>query len=153
MDQRSKGLPEDDRKSGLGQICVLPGAVMRSVEGHQRVDADDQITTGLERQRRVHGADQRAVHIMFAVDVHGFIQSRQRRACRHRARDRDVRVRVVAEGHAFAAVEARGHHEQARVQSPEIVGPSAGAKHRAQIALERRVVEQRGGQHLPDGAH
>jgi hypothetical protein len=85
----------------------------RGVEWHQRVEADQQVHAFVQGHRGVHGFFQRAVDVVFAIDLHRREQAGQGGAGLHRARDGHVVPAWAAKGGGLAAVEVGGHQRQA----------------------------------------
>jgi hypothetical protein len=81
MDDRAERLREDHRQAALVQLLdrdppVLVGAAR--VEGNQRVDAEEQVHTLVERHRRVKRLVERPVDVVRAADLDGRDQAGQR---------------------------------------------------------------------------
>ncbi len=141
VNQGAEGLAEDHGQARIGEIDVRPIFDARGVEGHQRIDADDQVAVRFQRERSVHRADQGAVDVVLAANLHGRVQPRQRGACGHRARYRDARMLIIAEHYRRAGIQIGRNDEQPSPQPAKVVAAAVGAKYRVQIALKRIGVE------------
>ena len=90
--------------------------------GHQRIDAEEQIDAFVERDRRVQRLVERAVDEIFAADPHRRKEARQRRRGLDRLRNRNVVAPGRAEGHRRAGVEVGRDEKELAAEAAEIVG-------------------------------
>ena len=118
----------------------------RGIEGHQRVQAEQQVQPHVEQHRGVQRLLQRAVDVPAPVDRHRREQPRQRGAGRGRHRDRHVVPARLAEGRGLAAVQVGGHQHQLALELAEVVAAPGRAEHAAHLRFQRRMAEQAGGQ-------
>ncbi len=118
------------------------------IEGHQRIEAEQQIESLLQGDRGVHGFAQSAVHKIAPVDLHRRIQTRQRRAGLHRPGNRHPVITRRTKFHRFAGIQIDRHHIQLVRQLAEIVGAARRAPHPGQVFVNRLVVENAGRQRL-----
>ena len=95
------------------------------VEGHDRVDADQQFHAFLERDGGVQRVFHRAVDVVAPLDPRGRIEPGQRRARLHRLGDRNVVMPRRAERDGAAAIEVGGEDQQLALELAEVVGSTA----------------------------
>ena len=105
-------------------------------ERHDRVDHDDQVRPGLDRDVEVRRRDDPAVDQLAVVDPHRRVDHRQRPGGANRRRDRHVFRALGAEHDPLAGVEVRGRHVELARQLPEIVGAAGLAEHLVQVVLD-----------------
>jgi hypothetical protein len=154
MDQRAEGLRQHHRQPAVHQLrdarlAAAQHLVMRrarGVEGHQRVQADQQVQPLVEQHGGVQRLLQRSVDAGAATHLDRRVQARQCSAGLHRNRDRHVVEAGLAEGHGLARVQVGGDEHELAVELAEIVAAALLRKEACQPALHRLAAEQAGGQ-------
>jgi len=114
------------------------------IKGHQRVDAEKERYTLIERDRRVKGFIQRSVDIVLAFDFNRWKQPRQCRRGLDRLGDRYVRRPGAAESYRRAGVQVRCDQKKAASQVAEVVGASGACEQLAQKRIDGPLIEDAG---------
>ena len=125
----------------LGQ--VPPGRKI-GIEGHQRVDAENNIGAILECDRGVEGFDQRPIDIVPAIDFDGRKKAGQGGAGLDGGGNRHRIVAVGTESDRLAGIEVGRHQKKAALEFAKIIGAPGPGKHFAEHMIDALVIKNPG---------
>jgi len=144
VDEGAERLRQHGEKSVIGET---PGLRARArgefgVERHDRIDADEQLHAGFERDRRVQRFLHCAVDIVVIADARRRIEAGQGCARLDGLRDRHIVEARRPERHRPSAVEVGRHNEEFARKLAKVVGPSRLAEQPREVRGDRVIVEQ-----------
>ncbi len=159
MQQRAEHLVQDGQHATIGELNALGHVVvlLRIVladdavrERAERVVADDEIGTVVDRDVDVGGASHATVHVVDPANARRPIEAWQRRRRLHRLGDGKGAVFVVAEDDALGRIEVHGDDVELALacleERLEVVRHVPALEIVAQIVLDGGVVEEAGRQ-------
>ena len=121
--------------------------------GHQRVDHDDELRAGLDRDVEVRRREDAAVDQLAVLDLDRLVEHRQRARGADGLGDRDVVPVLGAEHDPLAGVEIGRREIQLVVEQPEVVGAVRVGQDRPDVALDPLARVQPRGQRLGQADH